>query len=767
MSDLWYKTEPNLELGGGLFDPAPLDFVPEIAKEMTHQPVENPLPKVDPTPPPVNMTDNSVYGEDLTVDQMRDLPDFQDEVRRYMVSRFGDYYATTPWDKVGEDWSDHMRYVEVNEVSTIGEQRWLRNAAKAEKDLAASVYDLWERKANIFTGGDFWDGITDYFEAAVTSPSSYIGAGVGKIAARLGVKAATSLGGRLAAGTIAEGAAALGQDAILQEGVWKPSGFKEEYDPIQGGMSAVFGGAGGALDQFLDTRAVSKGLSRQLIGGVNADLSTSEVNAYFKAQTLLGNGERPEKVWQDTGWFADDDGVLRFEIPDDQFEITNIDPNDKVKADQFFDGMKGELFRAEISHPILKKYYPRLLDNIPIYVGQSGTKQGLMSVNVQTGEVLRLAATGGSEIEISSVLLHEIQHVIQEFEDFPRGGNPEMFKAFAGDNDFVKAVLYQTLLGEKEAQYVANRFVGDTSPSYTRSLQPPTHTRDILDYKNVGAKKGVYPATSVIAQMVTPKSLDLRALMGSIHHAFMEPDTIPRPLKEVILQNTKKNLSNNTLVQKYIAEWEKLSKVGPADYADATITLTVPPKGSGKSIFNLYSVPETSSEMASAFRVMGDFQRGDPERHMVETQSKMGGGVMSYAIEHIGDLTHRMSEVVRLPESALDTVTDKVDKMLRLLTSGYGFKREFFENLNTNYKGSDFDSFKNEVIDDLKKYANLHREVPVYNDMQFAAREAAVALGELRVKDAVNFLEIIKEAAEDGTLLERMREFRPDKFIAP
>lgn len=138
------------------------------------------------------------------------------------------------------------------------------------------------------------------------------------------------------------------------------------------------------------------------------------------------------------------------------------------------------------------------------------------------------------------------------------------------------------------------------------------------------------------------------------------------------------------------------------------------------------------AERVAAFEALADAQRGDPEIAMVQAQSVMGGGVMNWAIEHIGDLTHRMSEFPdRLPYSGYEFVYPKVTKGVRLLTSGYGFDREYRENMRNNAaaRNQSLDQHMARVHPALKRYADAHAKLPVYNRAQELARDAAIHLG--------------------------------------
>jgi hypothetical protein len=157
----------------------------------------------------------------------------------------------------------------------------------------------------------------------------------------------------------------------------------------------------------------------------------------------------------------------------------------------------------------------------------------------------------------------------------------------------------------------------------------------------------------------------------------------------------------------------------------------------------LNEAPENEAERLAAFEKLADAQRGEPELRMLEVQTALGGGVMAWAVEHIGDLTHRMAEMPDfLPHCGYEFVKPKVERGLRLLTSGYGFKREHEENLRSNarYRGMSLDELTKNVRSKLRAYASAHKELKVYNPAQEHARNAAIALGEERFGDATTHL---------------------------
>lgn len=146
-------------------------------------------------------------------------------------------------------------------------------------------------------------------------------------------------------------------------------------------------------------------------------------------------------------------------------------------------------------------------------------------------------------------------------------------------------------------------------------------------------------------------------------------------------------------------------------------------------------------------------QRGAPESAMLKLTMYYGGGVYPFVSEHIGDITHRMSEHFSDFQGQRSLVKDKVEKTLRILRQDYGFEREMLENeqASSSNRGIALKEFKETVREFGQRYANEHKKLPVFNRLQFAAREAAVALGEFRFNDTIRNLEVLEKSLNDDS----------------
>jgi hypothetical protein len=156
-------------------------------------------------------------------------------------------------------------------------------------------------------------------------------------------------------------------------------------------------------------------------------------------------------------------------------------------------------------------------------------------------------------------------------------------------------------------------------------------------------------------------------------------------------------------------------------------------------------------DVLEAFDELADLQRGEPERAMLDV-AHFHAGLLSHALEHVGDLTNRMAKAEHVAYGEGDHyVHEKARKIHRDLVRPYGFRREHRENVESNarYNNMPLREYDRKLDRLLKAYAEAHRRLPVYNRAQYAAREAAIALGEERFADATKHLQYLVELVED------------------
>ena len=143
------------------------------------------------------------------------------------------------------------------------------------------------------------------------------------------------------------------------------------------------------------------------MAGENA--KTAALDKLKQAKAMAGD-KTPEDIYKATGWFKGQDGKWRFEIPDN-LEAISLDKllNDKrAKLGEIYD------------NPQLFEAYPDLKD-VPVRIEE--IENGFNGFAY--ADAITISASLKNDNEAKSILVHEIQHLIQKREGFARGGGPK------------------------------------------------------------------------------------------------------------------------------------------------------------------------------------------------------------------------------------------------------------------------------------------------------------------------------------------------------
>ena len=189
-------------------------------------------------------------------------------------------------------------------------------------------------------------------------------------------------------------------------------------------------------------------------------------------------------------------------------------------------------------------------------------------------------------------------------------------------------------------------------------------------------------------------------------------------------------------------------------------------------------LPESPDEIESAFSEMARIQRGGPERAMdTFVMRKAAGGTAHFLIEHIGDLTNRLGmgaygpvvEKIKKTNKSLplgfespplSAVVDDVSYRKSLIDEGY---KRYLMGKSTPLTREEWSSEFDQLLLD---YANEHRTVPVYNEVQRLANDAAIALGEQRYVDARDAVAKLEKYIGEGEEAFRARMGRIEPEFA-
>lgn len=188
-----------------------------------------------------------------------------------------------------------------------------------------------------------------------------------------------------------------------------------------------------------------------------------------RAREMHSRGVDEQEIWRETGWLLGRDNKWRFEIPDDL---------DKIDfAPLFQDEYHIAKLKDIYDNPQLYKAYPALATRTVQLINKldDNTRGMLEFVKYPSGRVhvseikLNQKLVESTPDKIKETLVHEVQHAIQEYEDFARGGNIENSGGFNN---------YYRLGGEQEARETSER-----ARSYTESKHHIDELSRQLDLK--------------------------------------------------------------------------------------------------------------------------------------------------------------------------------------------------------------------------------------------------------------------------------------------
>lgn len=331
--------------------------------ELTDNPVENPL---EPKPR---------TGTELTVEDIVKTPEELDKARRYMIATRDVSYETAAPEDVVQDYMAAMRFFQTNEAYTVTEAMDIYAADDAKKAVYKDAYELYDRVGNIYSNGDAWNGMIDYAQAFATSPSTYLGLGIGRIAGAAGSRAARAAaiqaatgaagkeiakksGGKIAA-EVAEGAlkseaakvsarVALGGALTVEAGAAAISdyfyqdarlevGAQDEYSVMQTGLSALFGGAGAIVPAGILLRSKNSTLAKTgelLDASYTLRASTAAKRAAPKIAESLKKAELNWKKLVEAGAGYKQNKALEKELSDWFFSVERPDSLFRILRDE-------------------------------------------------------------------------------------------------------------------------------------------------------------------------------------------------------------------------------------------------------------------------------------------------------------------------------------------------------------------------------------------------------------------------------------------------
>ena len=308
------------------------------------------LPEIIQTPPPVPVIDDPRDWSDLevgfetkSVEEKKDTLTYDDviadperlgKIRDLMSTTKDVKYKDAPAEEVMDAFMSQMRWMNTNEAYTAKELFNITASDEETKAKYGEAFKVYDEMGSMFSNGDAWNGVVDYGLAVASSPSTWLGLGIGKIAGGIGAKAASKAaqvaaiktatnqiavkaGGKVAKKIIAskltiassKAAAKFHVAGVLAAEIplntigdyWYQqtqleTNVQDEYSFLQGGIAAVAGGIGAipsigilrsssesalsGVDELLTaaTKERAKNASKKAAPGIRASLKKAQVD---------------------------------------------------------------------------------------------------------------------------------------------------------------------------------------------------------------------------------------------------------------------------------------------------------------------------------------------------------------------------------------------------------------------------------------------------------------------------------------------------------
>lgn len=231
----------------------------------------------------------SSYGSYRTNEGVMNTPANMSIIRNYMVHRKGDYYKNLSDEETLDDFVDHMRWMETNEVSTFGEARQVFDLEEKDKPLYSEAYRIYDSIGNAYQAGgigEVGDAALNYVGAVSSAPSTWIGGFVGR---------ALSKGGSKAAGKVLQKALKQGvQEAVIDKGV--KAGIKATAKTFEKKVTKKVGA--------ISAKKSRKEMVAAALIGATTDGSMATYQNLMLQDTKIEAGYKTERDYQEAAFSA-------------------------------------------------------------------------------------------------------------------------------------------------------------------------------------------------------------------------------------------------------------------------------------------------------------------------------------------------------------------------------------------------------------------------------------------------------------------------------
>lgn len=208
------------------------------------------------------------------------------------------------------------------------------------------------------------------------------------------------------------------------------------------------------------------------MSGINSE--TADSGKLSTAQEMLAEGVDSETIRQETGWFKGYDGQWRYEVDDSEMEITK-----NLTSPMYAKYVDGEALKLDdiIKHDALFDAYPELR-NTTVRLKRTLGKNVVGSYNAATDTLYVSGSIYLSNDMVKEMLIHEIQHKIQNIEGFARGSSPKYWETKGiGEAEYERFVANS----EREKAKILRGLTTEERQDYLRYLETDQQIKAALD----------------------------------------------------------------------------------------------------------------------------------------------------------------------------------------------------------------------------------------------------------------------------------------------
>lgn len=214
-----------------------------------------------------------------------------------------------------------------------------------------------------------------------------------------------------------------------------------------------YGGTDGRCFVIFDDKAISIINRYNQSAGIHA--RTANRGLLNEAQAMAAEGKMQREIYEKTGWRRGADGKWRFEIPDN---LDKIDIKKLQSTKQFF--TLGEIYDNEK----LYEAYPFLREVTIQKEKLDGNRLGYSE-----GDYLIVIDSDVDEWFTPGTIIHELQHIIQNYEGFASGGNTRQVRTLVNEairkktEEARSLAPHATMYYNRRREYEMAMIMGDES----------------------------------------------------------------------------------------------------------------------------------------------------------------------------------------------------------------------------------------------------------------------------------------------------------------